>query len=240
MIAIILAGGYAKRLWPLTLDKPKALLDIDGRPIIDYIMDKIVKEKKIKKTIISTNLRFQHQFENWLSRSKYENTAFIPDESTSQDTKIGVVKTLANIASTIYDDFIVLAADSLFKDELDKLIEYFYLKQSPVVGLYNAHSLQEVKRGSEVNIDHNGKIIQFVEKPKNPKSKLIGSCIYVFPANVRESLFNYVESGYSLDEAGNFISWLYKKEPVYGFILNSHLLDIGTIDAYKEAQDYFE
>jgi len=238
MIAILLAGGYAKRLWPITLNKPKTFLTVGGKPILDHLMEKITKEKTIGRTIISTNLRFQPQFEDWLLKEKYENVALIPDESTSQSSKIGAVKALANIVSTIDDDFIVLAADSLFKDDLHGLLQFFRAKRSPTVALYSAPSLREVMRGSEVCIDESGKITEFVEKPGSPRSTLVGSCIFVFPAHIKDQLKKYIEMGQPQDNAGSFIEWLHKREPVYGFLLNQPLLDIGTVDAYRKGEKY--
>jgi glucose-1-phosphate thymidylyltransferase len=238
MIAVVLAGGYAKRLWPLAMDKPKALLPVAGKPIIDYVLKKILKiNPPIRKIIVSTNLRFQPQFKEWLETRGYDNVELIPDSSRNECDKIGAVKALSNIASAISEEFIVLAGDNLFLDELNGFVQFFNEKRSPVVALYHARNLDEAKKGSTVILNDNCRIMDFIEKPENPKTTQVGACLYAFPSRIGMSLKDYVALGLPQDEPGKFIEWLHKVEPVYGYMLNSYLLDIGTLESYKEAEN---
>jgi len=240
MIAIVLAGGYAKRLWPLTLDKPKVLLPVAGKPVIDYVIEKILKvSPPVKKIIVSTNLRFQSQFERWLKGRKPSSVELVPDHSTSEYEKVGAVRALANIASNVDEDFLVLAGDNLFKDELDGLIRIFNQKYSPTVALYHARNLEEAKRGATVTLGDDGRILEFVEKPEDPKTTLVGACLYAFPLKIGVRLREYIRLGLPQDEPGRFIEWLHKVEPVYGYMLEDYLWDIGTLESYREIEKYF-
>jgi len=240
MIAIVLAGGYAKRLWPLTLDKPKVLLPVAGKPVIDYVIEKILRvSPPVGKIIISTNLRFQSQFEEWLETKGYNNVVLIPDNSTNEYEKIGAVKALSNIVSSIRENFLVLAGDNLFLDELNGLIQFFNEKHSPAVALYQARNLDEAKKGAIVVLNEEGRIMSYIEKPENPKTALVGACIYAFPARIVTRLEEYVKLGLSSDEPGKFIEWLHKREKVYGYMLKNHLCDIGTLESYRVAADEF-
>jgi glucose-1-phosphate thymidylyltransferase len=241
MIAIILAGGYAKRLWPLTLDKPKALLPIAGKPIINHIVEKLVTlEPPLSEIILSTNLRFLSQFEEWLRNGHYHNIRIIPEESHSETEKLGAVKALANIVDKIEgEETLVLAGDNLFTDKLKGLVRFFHEKQAPTVALYHARNLAETKKGSSVTMDKNNVILEFVEKPSNPKTTLVGACLYVFPKGITRRFREYLTLGQTTDEPGRFIEWLYLREPVYGYLLKDYLWDIGTIDSYKAASDEF-
>jgi len=239
MIAVILAGGYAKRLWPLTLDKPKVLLPVAGKPVIDYVVEKVLRvNPPIRKIIISTNLRFQSQFEEWLETKGYSNVELIPDNSTNEYEKIGAVKALSNIASTVSEDFLVLAGDNLFLDELNGLIQFFNEKYSSVVALYSARDLEDAKRGATVILDEDGRIVVFIEKPENLKTMLVGACLYAFPSRISIRLKEYLQRGLPRDEPGRFIEWLYKLESVYGYMLKGYFLDIGTPSSYKEAENF--
>jgi len=240
MIAIVLAGGYAKRLWPLTLDKPKVLLPVAGKPVIDYVVEKVLKvSPPVRKIVVSTNSRFQPQFEEWLETEEYNGVELVPDNSASGHEKVGAVKALSSIASTISEDFLVLAGDNLFIDELNGLIEFFDQKKSPVVALYNARDLDKAKKGATVILDDGGRIVEFIEKPENPKTTLVGACLYAFPARTGVRLREYVEIGLPSDEPGRFIEWLHRMETVYGYMLKGHLWDIGTIESYRETENYF-
>lgn len=241
IIAIVLAGGYAKRLWPLTLDKPKALLPVAGKPIINYIVEKLVSlEPPLSEIILSTNLKFLSQFEEWLENGKYHNMKIIPDESRSEREKLGAVKALADIVDKIDgEETLVLAGDSLFTDRLEGFVRFFHKRHVATVALYHARNLAETRKGSSVTINESNMIQEFVEKPSNPKSTVVGACLYVFPTGIIGRLKEYLTLGQTTDEPGRFIEWLYLQEPVYGYLLKDYLWDIGTIDSYKAADEHF-
>jgi len=241
MIAVVLAGGYAKRLWPLTMDRPKALLPIAGRPIIDYVVEKLASlEPPMRRIILSTNQRFQLQFQKWLETSKHRNIELVPEKSTSEQEKLGAVRALADIVDkAALEDVLVLAGDSLFTDKLGNFIHFFCEKHAPTVALYHARSLAETRKGSMVKVDENGRILEFKEKPLHPRTTLVGACLYAFPAGINRRLGEYLQLGLTTDEPGRFIEWLYKQEPVFGFMLKDYLWDIGTMDSYRTTDEFF-
>jgi glucose-1-phosphate thymidylyltransferase len=241
MIAIILAGGYAKRLWPLTLDKPKALLPIAGKPMINYLVEKLaLSNPPMHRIILSTNLKFQSQFQEWAKNSGYRGIELMPEKSSEEGEKLGAVRALAEIVEKIGDkDILVLAGDNLFTDKLEGLLRFSHEKHAPTVALYRARSVAEAKRGSSVVISEDGRILKFVEKPEHPKTNLVGACVYAFPAGIRKRLEKYLELGLATDEPGRLIEWLHRQEPVYGYMLKDYLWDIGTIDSYNACNKFF-
>lgn len=241
MYAIVLAGGYAKRLWPLTLNTPKALLPIAGKPILDYVMDKLeALNPPLRRIVLSTNMCFQPQFKEWLASKDYKNVVLLPDDSESEEKKPGAIKAMANItAFADEDDVLVIAGDGMFNDDLSGLMEAFYKKKTAVVALYNVRNIEEAKRCAIIAADKNGKITAFIEKPAEPKTTLSCGAVYAFPKNVKKWLAEYLAEGLPTDQPGRFVEWLYKKEPVYGYALKDYLWDIGTHEAYKECNQYF-
>jgi len=241
MIAIILAGGYAKRLWPLTFDKPKALLPISGQPIVNYVVEKLISlDPSMNRIVLSINLRFQSQFEKWLNNTAYSGIELMPEKSSKEEEKLGAVRALADIVEKIgKEDVLVLAGDSLFTDKLDGFLNFFYEKRASIIALYNAKSIAEAKRGSTVVISESGRILEFMEKPMYPRTTLVGACVYAFPTGIGKRLKEYLRLGLTTDEPGRFIEWLHKQEPVYGYMLKDYLWDIGTIESYKTADTYF-
>ena len=241
MIAVVLAGGYAKRLWPLTMDRPKALLPIAGRPIIDYVVEKLASlEPPMHRIVLSTNQRFQLQFQRWLETSKHCSIELVPEESSSEQEKLGAVRALADIVNKVaLEDVLVLAGDSLFTDNLGSFVHFFFEKYAPTVALYHARSLAETRKGSMVKVDKNGRIVVFKEKPLHPRTTLVGACLYAFPAGINRRFDEYLKLGLVTDEPGRFIEWLYNQEPTFGFMLKDYLWDIGTIDSYRTANKFF-
>jgi glucose-1-phosphate thymidylyltransferase len=241
MITIILAGGYAKRLWPLTLDKPKALLLIAGKPMINYVLDKFASlDPPMNRIILSTNLKFQSQFKKWLKNTEYHDVELMPEKSSREEEKLGAVRALADIVEKIdEEDVLVFAGDNLFTDKLDGFLRFFHEKHAPTIALYYARSVTEAKRGSTVVINESGRILEFVEKPTHPKTTLVGACAYALPAGIYKRLKEYVELGLATNEPGRFIEWLHKQEPVYGYMFKDYLWDIGTKRSYKAAERFF-
>lgn len=234
-MAIILAGGYAKRLWPLTTNKPKPLLNIAGKPIIDYVLEAITScSPIISKVIVLTNLRFRPQFQSWARSKEPTDIEILSDDSLSEEEKPGALGALASVGPRIDDDFLVVAGDCIYPGGLRALLELFCEKDAPVVGVYYAGEADQVERGSAVELSDENVIVGFVEKPEYPATDLVGAVVYAFPRRIKDRLKEYSELELPRDEPGRFIEWLHKKETVYGFLLDGVVWDIGTLRAYEE------
>jgi len=235
MISIVLAGGYAKRLWPLTLDRPKPLLLVGGRPIIDYTIDEITSlDSIVKRIIVLTNSKFLSQFQSWAKSKESKAIEILSDGASSEEEKPGAIGALASIVGEIDDDFLVIAGDCIYPSGLKGLLRYFSEKNAPVVGIYHARDMDQVTRGSIVRLRDDNIIADFVEKPQNPTTDLVGAVVYSFPKRVKDRLREYFELGLPRDEPGRFIEWLHKREIVYGCLLDGVVWDIGTLRAYEQ------
>lgn len=237
----MLAGGYAKRLWPLTLNTPKALLPIAGKPILDYIIEKLEAiQPPLTRIVLSTNDHFQPQFKEWLASRDNRNVLLLPDASNSEEQKPGAIKAIANIVAFAGEDaVIVLAGDGIFNDNLSDMVALFRKKNAPVVSLYSVKNLEEAKRCGIAATDNQGQIKYFAEKPAQPQCLTACGAIYIFPKTVSKRLAEYLKLGLPTDQPGMFVEWLYKQEPVYGYTLKDYLWDIGTHEAYKECNEHF-
>lgn len=234
MQAIVLAGGFAKRLQPLSSRTPKPLLKVGGRAIIEYVVDKIMDVGDIEKILISTNLRFKEQFEEWLESRNLLNASLIVEPSVREEEKPGAVAALARITEGIKDNCLVIAGDNLFTSSLKPLVERFRITGKPVVGIYNLGDRELAKQYSTISVDSDGRIVRFVEKPADPESTLIGTAIYVLPQSILPKLREFAKASPDRDSPGRFIEWLYKREPTYGVTLGGQWWDIGTIDEYAK------
>lgn len=234
MQAIVLAGGFAKRLQPLSSRTPKPLLKVGGRAIIDYVVDKIIDVEDLGRILISTNLRFKEQFEEWLGSRNLLNASLIVEPSVREEEKPGAVAALARITEGIRDNCLVIAGDNLFTSSLKPLVERFRITGKPVVGIYNLGDKELAKQYSTISVNSDGRIVRFVEKPTDPESTLIGTAIYILPQSVLPMLREFAKASRDRDSPGRFIEWLYTKEPTYGVTLEGQWWDIGTIDEYAK------
>jgi len=243
MIGIILAGGFAKRMGELTKDKAKALLDINGKPIVQYVIEKLENIDSMNKIYISTNNRFEEDFNAFLSGLKSsKDIELIIEPTEKEEEKLGSIGGLNFVIKdkNIDDDIIVVAGDNMFEFGLKEIIDYYDEKKAPVVGLLDIVEKEKAsKRLGVVEIDENNKIIGFEEKPEKPKTSLVSTAIYIFPKDSLKLISEYIESKNNPDAMGFFLTWLYKKEDVYAFVFKGRWIDIGTIKTFEEAKESF-
>lgn len=244
MKVLILAAGYATRLWPLTLDRPKPLLPIKEKPIIEYSIEKISGIKRLDTIYIVTNTKFVTNFVEWSKGCKInKEIKVIDDEMETVDEKRGSIgDILYSIeAENIKDDLLVIAGDNLFNFSLDAFIKFSLSNTHNVtIGLFDVKDTELCKQYGIVTIDKDKKITDFVEKPKDPPSTLAAMCFYFFPAKKLNLIKQYRDEGHPLDLAGNFIAWLSKKELVYGYPFEGIWLDIGDKESLKYAQENYK
>ena len=239
MRAIILAGGYAKRLWPLTLDKPKPLLSIGDGTILDFIIAKTIP-LGLKEVTISTNQKFGAKFEEWFKAHGLTNMNVVTEPSLSEDEKLGPIKALNLILKNApRDDYLVAAGDNLFSLELTDMVAFYKRVKSPVIALYEINSYELAKQYACVEVNKESRIVSFVEKPSDPQSLLISTGIYMLPWKSASKIGEYLEKGNPSDPIGRFIGWLTENEKSYGFKFSGYWYDIGSLESYREAQADF-
>ncbi len=239
MKAIVLCGGFAKRLLPISEFIPKPLFPLGGKPLVDHIVDRIINIK-INDIYLSVNKKFQDQFKYYASKRNDVKISLIVEPTMKEEEKLGAIKGLKYAMDRIdYDNFIVIAGDNYFDFELIDIYKKFMEINKITIGLFELSSLEEARRFGVVEIDENNKIISFEEKPDKPKSKLISTGIYLFPNGVSEKLTKYINDKNNPDQLGNFITWLIKNEDVYGIPLKGKWYDIGTLETYRELYNSF-
>lgn len=237
MKALILAAGYGTRLYPLTKDKPKPLLPVASRPMIEHILEKIEAIEELDKIYVVTNEKFAGHFRSWKDAySSRKEIKIINDATTSDENKRGAIGDMQLVIEEegINDDLLVVAADNLFQFHLGDFLGFFK-KKGISVGLYDFRDREAVKRYSIVEIDENKKILSFQEKPSQPRTTLIAICLYLFPREKLSLISQYLQEGNNPDAPGFYIAWLHQREPVYGFVFEGKWYDIGDLQCYEEA-----
>jgi glucose-1-phosphate thymidylyltransferase len=261
MNALILAAGYATRLYPLTLNKAKPLLEVGGKPIIEWVLSNLASVPGLGTTYIVTNDKFASDFQNW-ANAYQERPAFadhqsgsdlgrgrprgmqikvINDGSKSDDDKLGaigdinLVLTRENLTS---DDLLVIAGDNLFQQPLTEFVNAAKGSQA-TVAVHNVGNLEAMKKYGTVTVDKNGVITNFEEKPKKPKSTLAAVALYYYSREVLPLFTTYLAAGNNPDQPGLFLQWLYTRKPVNTFEIKGRWLDIGSKETLEEADKIF-
>ncbi len=246
MNVLILAAGYATRLYPLTETKAKPLLEVAGKPIIEWIIDRVAPIKGIEKVYVVTNSKFATDFQAWVDHyaETHAKLAFeiINDGSTSDADKLGAVADInlciarASLASS---DLIVVAGDNLFSQSLEGFSAHCEASGKPVLGIYDVGSLADAKKYGVITIDGAGLITSFEEKPAEPTSTLIGSALYFFPKETVAMIPTYLAAGNSPDEPGRFVQWLCQRAPVGTWEVPGTWFDVGSTETLEEANRIF-
>ncbi|MCD6459302.1 nucleotidyltransferase family protein [bacterium] len=242
MKAVIMAAGYATRLYPLTKDKPKPLLPVGGKPIIEYIIGKLEVFENIDTVYVVTNDKFYSHFCKWQNEFDYHIPVEILNDGTlSNDDRLGAIGDMNFVITekNIDDDLIVVAGDNLFDFDLAKL-KNFSADKNIVICAYDVNDYKLATQYGIVSLDSNGKVISFVEKPENPPSTLAALGIYLFKKNKVSLITKYINDGNTADAPGYFIQWAYKNDEVYSYIFKGVWYDIGDLISYQRADKKFK
>lgn len=229
-------------MWPLTKDQPKHLLDVGGRPMLAHVLDKFKKLDVPNKIYLSTNARFEDNFNKFLDEyeSDLDIELFIED-THSEGQKLGSIGALDLLIRTkeIDDELMIIGGDNLFGFELPELYEFYRGKASDVIAVYDLGSLERASMYGIVNTDRDDLILDFLEKPEQPPTTLAATAIYMFTRETTNSLKSYIDSGNNPDAMGFFITWLHKKKNVYAFAFGGEWFDIGSFESLDEANAFY-
>jgi len=244
MKALILAAGYAVRLYPLTRKYPKPLLPVGKKPIINYIIDKLNRLEEIDEIIVVTNSKFISAFKRWKSRLKTAKKLSIIDDLTGDESdRRGAIGDMyfAISKKKISSDLLVIGGDNLFDEGLADFVGFAREKKySPVIGIYDIKDRKKTSKYGVVKLDRQGRITDFREKPSHSRSTLVAMCLYYFPKGKLKLVGNYLKiKKNKKDATGFYINWLRKQVTVYGFIFDQRWYDIGDFVFYRQAQRKF-
>jgi len=245
MKIIVLAAGYATRLYPLTLNQPKPLLPVAGKPMVEHVLDNLAPIGDIDRIYVVTNAKFAGHFQKWsdqyhAAQSQFDFT-IVNDGSTDDANKLGAIGDIHFVLQTrnVNDDFIVVAGDNLFSEKLGDFGKFCREKNAPVLALYDVGDLEQIKKYNSISVDAAGRITFFEEKPKNPTSTLTGIALYFYPKSTIPLIQQYMAEGNNPDQPGRLVQWLYSRTAVYTWRVPGLWFDIGSKETLEEANQIF-
>jgi glucose-1-phosphate thymidylyltransferase len=234
MQAIVLAGGYATRLWPITKHRPKMFLPVGETVIIDRIFEELESDERIEEVYVSTNERFADAFEEHLAASEFSKPQLSVEDTSGESEKFGVIGALGQLIERegIDDDLLVIAGDNLISFSLGEFISDFEAREAPTIAAYDIGSRERATAYGLLELDGD-RVVDFEEKPDDPPSTLVSIACYAFPADAI-AFDEYLAGDNNPDEPGWFVQWLQANRPVYAYTFDGAWFDIGTAEGYLE------
>ncbi|WP_438448634.1 nucleotidyltransferase family protein [Gorillibacterium sp. sgz5001074] len=239
MKALVLAAGYATRLYPLTADRPKALLPLAGATILDLLIDKLEELDGLDEILIVSNARFYNAFEEWLQgRRSSKRIRILNDGTTSEANRLGAIGDIQWTldATGLADDLFVLAGDNVCSFSLKGFVDFFGQCGRDCILVRELDDPEELHRVGVVELDEEGRVLSFEEKPAQPRSKLGVFAMYLYRKDTLPLFRQYLEEGNRPDAPSHFPEWLYKRKEIRAYPAEGDIEDIGTPGAYREAR----
>lgn len=241
MKCLILAAGYATRLYPLTENFPKPLLKVGEKTILDWLIDDIDNSSLVDEYVVISNHKFAKHFEDWAKTKKVKVTV-LDDGTSTNETRLGAVKDIKFAIDTLSlsDDLLIIAGDNVLDFSLVKFINYAKQKSSSCVMRYYEESLQKLTKAGVLEIDDNSRIVGMEEKPEKPKSHWCCPPFYFYTAKDAQKIGLAIEDGCGTDAPGSFVAWLSSITTVFAMEMPGKRYDIGNLDSYEQVQKEYK
>ena len=240
MKAIILAAGYATRLYPLTLDRPKALLPVGGRPMLERLLERLGEVEGLDGVYVVTNAKFANAFREW-AREADAGVKIVDDGTSDEETRLGAIGDLDLTIREggIDDDLLVLAGDNLFSESLAGFPAFALAKGGAALGVYDVGDFEAIQSYAAIELDGDDRVVRLEEKPSEPRTTLAGIALYFYPRGALGLVREYLDAGNNPDQPGRLVEWLYPRTPVYGWRVPGRWYDVGSKETLAEADQAF-
>ena len=239
MKLLVLAAGYATRLYPLTVDRPKPLLPVAGRPMLEHLLERLAPIDGIDAVYVVTNAKFAWRFREWAEGRP--GLTVVDDGTTDEESRLGAIGDIGFVIDReeIDDDLIVVAGDNLFSEGLGGFGRFCLERSTPVIAVYDVGDLEEIPKYNSIEVDGDGRITFFEEKPALPRSTLIGIALYFYPRSALPLVRQYLAEGNNPDQPGRLVQWLYPRTPFYTWNVPGAWYDVGSEEGLREADRVF-
>ncbi len=240
MKCLILAAGYATRLYPLTENFPKPLLDIGGKTIVDWLIDDLRTANAIDEFIIISNHKYAHCFEDWAKNKNYKVT-IVDDGTSTNETRLGAVRDIEFAINklAIDDDIMVLAGDNVLDFSLTKFLRFGKEKKASCVLKYWEDKTETLSKRGVLEMDGD-RVVSMEEKPAHPKSQWCCPPFYFYTKDDSKKISEAIADGCAVDAPGSFISWLADKTTVYAMEMPGKRFDVGNLESYLKIKDGYK
>ena len=237
MKCLILAAGYATRLYPLTENFPKPLLDVGGKTILDWLVDDIDTLGVIDEYVVISNHKFAQHFDAWAA-TKAQKVTVVDDGTDSNETRLGAVRDIAFAIDSLGldDDMLVIAGDNVLDFSLTRFIAYAQGKKTSCVMRYFEGEKSKLSKSGVLEIDGNDRVVGMEEKPAEPKSNWCCPPFYFYVREDARRVGDGIAAGCGVDAPGSYIAWLCRETAVHAMVMPGSRYDIGNLESYRAVQ----
>ena len=240
MKCLILAAGYATRLYPLTENYPKPLLEVRGKTILDWLVDDIDTLGVVDEYVVISNHKYAHHFDAW-AKAKQQKISVVDDGTVSNETRLGAVKDIqyAIDALGIDDDMLVIAGDNVLDFSLTKFIQYAKEKQTSCIMRYFEPEHKKLLKSGVVTVDDDDRVLNMTEKSSTPATNWCCPPFYYYTKADARLVQKGIDSGCGTDAPGSYIAWLCKQSAVHAMQMPGKRYDIGDLASYEKVRSEY-
>lgn len=237
MKCLILAAGYATRLYPLTENFPKPLLKVGDKTILDWLLDDIDTLSQVDEYVVISNHKFARHFEEWAAGKKQKITV-VDDMTQTNETRLGAVRDIEFAINKLAldDDMLVIAGDNVLDFSLTEFISYAKEKNTPCIMRYYEPDGKKLLKCGVVTVDENDKVIKMTEKSPAPETHWCCPPFYYYTKESAVLISKGIESGCGTDAPGSFVAWLCTQTEVHAMEMPGRRYDIGNLESYEKVQ----
>ena len=243
MKCVVLAAGYATRLYPITENFPKPLLEVKGKTILDWLLDDIDKIEEINEYVVISNHRYIEHFKKWAENKKLSSpVTVIDDGSVDNEYRLGAVMDIDFAVSSLKldDDLLVIAGDNVLDFSFKSFAEYFKKKNSTCIMRYFEENKEKIKKSAAAVINESGRVLEMTEKPENPQSNWCVPPFYIYKKCDIPYVRKAIESGCKTDAPGSFVAWLSSQTTVHAMEMPGERYDVGNIESYNFVKENYK
>lgn len=243
MICVVLAAGYATRMYPLTENFPKPLLKVGQKTILDYLVDDIAQNTEVKDFVVVSNHKFISCFENWKTEKEGAGRniciKLLDDGSVCNENRVGAVRDILLAIDTekINDDILVIAGDNLLDFSLSSFVSFFNRKKSSCIMRYCEEVIRPDKKYSVCAVDEDDTVLYMREKIYNPESRYSVPPFYIYTKNDLEKIRLAVADNCPYDAPGSLVEYLCSRTKMYAMVMPGKRYDVGTLETYEKIKD---
>lgn len=241
MKCLILAAGYATRLYPLTEQFPKPLLPVRGKPILDWLIEDIETAGTVEEYVVISNHKFATQFTTW-AQTRSERITVVDDGTSTNETRLGAVKDIQFAIEQLQldDDLLIIAGDNLLDFSLTKFMAYAREKNASCIMRYYEPSEQKLLKCGVVTVDETDRVTEMTEKSPTPATHWCCPPFYYYTREDARLVQAGIDAGCGTDAPGSYTAWLCKQTAVYAMEMLGKRYDIGNLESYKHVQDTYQ
>ena len=241
MKCLILAAGYATRLYPLTENFPKPLLEVGGKTILDWLVDDIDTAGLVDEYVVISNHKYAHHFDEWAA-TKTVKVTVVDDGTSSNETRLGAVKDIQFAIDKLGldDDLLVIAGDNVLDFSLTRLLRYAVEKNTSCIMRYFEPEEKKLVKCGVVQVDDTDRILSMEEKPAQPKSHWCCPPFYYYTREDAKLVAKGIESGCGTDAPGSYIAWLCTQTPVHAMEMPGKRFDVGNLESYNKIREEYK